>query len=71
MMTIDKLESVVEKLSEKIRNLSFDFLNDALESDANGAKESAIAALEDFLEMASEDWEQREESEDDDDEKDA
>jgi hypothetical protein len=59
MITIDKLEQKTEKLVEQVRNLNFPFTDTDLEKEAEDAREEIIAALENFLELATQDWEQR------------
>lgn len=59
MITIDKLEAQTEKLLEKIRSLSYTFQDSSLETEADAAKEEAIASLESFLELAQQDWDER------------
>lgn len=63
MIDIDKFSDKTEALIEKVRNLSFKFQDDQLESDASDAKEEAVAALENYLELATQDFEGREEEE--------
>jgi hypothetical protein len=63
MITIDKLETQTEKLLEKIRSLTFQFQDSSLESEADTAKEEAIASLESFLELATQDWDERPQAE--------
>jgi hypothetical protein len=63
MTNIDKTADKVETLIEKVKNLKFKFQDESLESDANDAQSEAIAALENWLELAVEDFEGREESE--------
>jgi|WetSurMetagenome_2_1015567.scaffolds.fasta_scaffold1194899_2 hypothetical protein len=57
MITIDKLENNIEKLTEKIKGLTFPFNDPGLESDAEKLRDAAVEALEDFLELANTDWE--------------
>ena len=57
-MTIDKLETQIEKLIEKAKTLHFPFKNGELEKEADEDKEAIIASLESFLELASKDWEE-------------
>jgi hypothetical protein len=59
MMTIDKLESKVERMIEQIRAIAFEFHDTGLETDADEAKNEAIAALENYQELAAQDWEER------------
>jgi hypothetical protein len=61
-MTIDKLEPIIEKLTERIRNLSFPFKDSTIEHEADEAKNEIIELLEQYLELAGQDWEQRNES---------
>ena len=65
MMTIDRLETQIEKLVERIRNLHFEFSNPELQKEAEDSKEEIIDLLEGYGELATEDWENRPESEDD------
>lgn len=71
MTTIDKLEPRIEKMVEKVRELSFVFKNKDIENEAEESKNEAIAALENYLELASQDWDERPQSETDNDENDA
>jgi hypothetical protein len=59
MITIDRLESQIEKLCEKIRALNFAFQDNDLAKEGEDALSEATAALENFLELASDDWENR------------
>ncbi len=59
-MNIDKLETVIDKLTEKVRVLSFSFHDPDLASEAESARDAAVEALETYLELAGEDWEKRE-----------
>ena len=65
-MTIDKLEPRVEKLTEQIRNLNFQFKDADLQQEAEKSKDEAIELLEGWLELATQDWENRPESSDED-----
>lgn len=65
-MTIDKLEPRVEKLTEQIRNLNFQFKDADLQQEAEKSKDEAIELLEDWLDLATQDWENRPESSDED-----
>lgn len=58
-MTIDKLETKMEKLVEQVRSLNFSFHDSGLENDADNAKNEVIALLEGFQELAAQDWETR------------
>lgn len=51
-----------------MRNLNFQFRDSDLEKEANEAKEEACNVMENYLELAAQDWEQRPQAEDDDDE---
>ena len=64
MVSIDKLETKIEGLIEKISALNFDFRDANLEKESQEAKESVIQALEDYLELANQDYEQRSQGED-------
>lgn len=66
-MTIDRLEAQIEKLTERIRNLNFDFKDPEIQKEAEDSKEEMIDLLENFGELASQDWENRPESERDED----
>lgn len=59
MMTIDKLEERTEKIVEQVRSLSFQFANAELQKEAEDARDEAIDLLESFLELASQDWDER------------
>ena len=63
MITIDKLETRVEKYVEKIRELNFVFKDSVMEQDADEAKNEAIAALESYLDLAQQDWDSRPQNE--------
>ncbi len=56
-MDIDKIADKVETLIEKVRNLKYNFNDESLEQDAQEAKESAVASLENWLEMVTQDCE--------------
>ena len=67
MMTIDKLETSIEKLSDKVKQvLSFKFKDEALDTEAESLKDDIIAALEDYLDLAGEDWENSSQNNEDD-----
>ena len=57
MITIDKLESKIEKFIDKLKALDYPFIDDSISSEAERAKEDAIQALEAFLELAQTDVE--------------
>lgn len=59
MMSIDRLETNIEKTTERIRNLAFQFHDSSAETEAENAKNEAVASLENYLELASQDWENR------------
>ena len=60
MITIDKLEQKIEKLTEQIRNLSFPFKDTELQKEAEDARDETIDLLESYLELATQDWEEQE-----------
>lgn len=66
MMTIDRVEQTIEKLTERIRSLSFDFVDDDLRSEAENVRDEAIEHLEAYLELVTQDWEGRPDSSPDD-----
>jgi len=68
MMTIDKLEPILDKMTERLRNLSFSFYDADLGKEADDARDEAIAALESYLELAVQDWENRPDTDGEDDE---
>lgn len=68
MMTIDKLEPTLEKMTERLRNLSFSFYDADLGKEADDARDEAIAAIESYLELAVQDWEDRPDADDKDEE---
>ena len=57
MMTIEQLEKKVEVLIDKIRNLHYPFSDKSLETEADRAKEDAIASLEALYDLAQTDSE--------------
>jgi hypothetical protein len=59
MITIDKLEPIIEKVNERLRGLNFVFHDKEIGKEAEDAKDEAIAALENYLELATQDWENR------------
>jgi hypothetical protein len=67
MTDIDKLADKVESLTEKIKNLKFKFQDDALEADAQDAQNEAVAALENWLELATQDADGRDETQEEED----
>lgn len=58
-MTIDKLESQVEKLTERVRLLSYPFADAELQKEADDARDEIVDLLENYLELATQDWETR------------
>lgn len=62
MVTLDKLESKIEAITEKIKAISFAFADSTLAQEAEEAKEEALASLENFIDLATTDFEQRPES---------
>ena len=58
-MSTDKLEQKIESLSEKIRAITFRFQDANLEKEADESKEEAIAALENYLDLANTDLDNR------------
>jgi hypothetical protein len=62
MTDIDKLGDKVESLIEKVKNLKFKFQDDALETDAQDAQNEAVAALENWLELVTQDADGRDET---------
>jgi hypothetical protein len=65
MTDIDKLADKIESLSEKIKALKHKFTDEALEQDAEEAKDNAISELENWLEIATQDVEASEGEESD------
>jgi hypothetical protein len=65
MTTIDKLEPRIEKMVEKVRELSFVFKNKDIENEAEESRNEAIASLENFLELAQQDWDEQPHNEED------
>ena len=63
MTTIDTLEPKVEKLIERIRSLNFTFHDSELQQSADNSKEEIIELLEGWIELATEDWENRPQTE--------
>jgi mRNA-degrading endonuclease YafQ of YafQ-DinJ toxin-antitoxin module len=63
MTDIDKFSEKAETLIEKIKNLNFKFTDHELETDAQDAKDEAVAAIENLIELATQEAEGREESE--------
>ena len=63
MMTIDRLEQKVEKLMEQVRSLSFPFKDEELQQEAENARDEIIELLESYIELATQDWESRSETE--------
>ena len=61
-MTIDKLETKLDKINETLRGLSFSFVDPDLSSEAETLRDEAVAALEAYLELAVQDWENRPDS---------
>jgi hypothetical protein len=64
MADIDQIGNKVEGLIEKVKNLKYKFSDEQNESDANDAKEEAVAALESWLEIVTTDYEAQETEED-------
>jgi hypothetical protein len=64
MVTLEKLESKIENLTEKIKAISFAFSDATLSQEAEAAKEECLAALENYLDIASTDVESRPEADD-------
>lgn len=62
MVTIDKTESKIESLVDKIKNIKFTFSDSSLEREAEEKKEEAILALEEYLDLATTDLENRQDS---------
>ena len=63
MMTTDRLEQKIEKLSEQVRSLSFQFKDGELQQEAENARDEIIELLESYMELATQDWEDRPENE--------
>lgn len=52
MITIDRLETRIESISEKIRALDFNFVDPDLQREAQESLEEALASLENYLDLA-------------------
>lgn len=63
MMTPNKIEEKAEKLIDRIRELNFQFKNSSIESEADETKNEAIGALEYFMDLVNQDWDERAEEE--------
>jgi len=63
MITIDKLETKTNKLVESVKGLSFTFKDPSLDNEADNLKNEAVAAIEAYFELATEDWENRSQAE--------
>lgn len=66
MITLGKLEEKIEKLTERLRTLNFDFKNAELQKEAEDGRDEAIDLLENYLELATQDWENRSDKEEED-----
>ncbi len=60
-MKLDQTAHQVEKIIEKIKSLNHKFSNSVLEGDAESERDAAIDSLESFLELCTEDSENKEE----------
>lgn len=63
MTDIDKFADKIDSLIEKIKNIKYKFKNEDLERDADLVKEEALSALENWLELITEDFTENEEQE--------
>ena len=71
MTDIDKLEEKIDKLVEQIRDIAFPFEDDKNAEDAEASRDEAISLLENYLDLANQDWEGRDADSDDGDEEDS
>lgn len=60
MINIDKFADKIESIIEKIKNLKYEFSNEDLGQEASQLKEECVTNLESFLELATEDFENNE-----------